>query len=746
MSLAALGALLPCCANGCAPQPSEALSKGPPVATSLAAQTEKPAVPLPTKQYAEAIRRREFSRAAALIDAESQEERKQPEVRYARALVALELGDAETALRNLDGLEQLYPALDREAKLARDGAARKSRDLTVLEAFFGSSRAPEDALTLALASEQHGSPREAELRALEALSRLPQTGKERQTPVATDIHALLARLYAGSARPGEAAREYLWLAVEAPLADAASDADEKLAATGSKLKLSREQRMARAKSFSERGLVERTAHELEAAKTASGTPAAPGAELALLAFAYYNSRSDYVRAAALFAQAASLGDGNRKEYLYYEAKSLSRAHQDTEALVKYRSLALLGGAYGEHAAFQMARLAFLEGDYAAAIAHYESYGRTYKKARYESSWRAELPIARLASGQYAKAELELAALLDREKDELERARLLELLGVAAEGAGKTPVALARYREVIELRPLSYPALLAAARLRALGQTDPAPIALAEAQVRLPPLALELPDKVRRLHRVGLDELAEDALRAAEPALRSLYGVRSGEALCKLYGQLEGARRRYQIAQTAVSWSVLRRASTAESAWHPECIYPRPYGEVVAEEAKTRRVSASFLYGVMRQESAFRPSVVSPANAVGLMQIIPTTAQRIAKELDAPYEPSLMNAPAVNVRFGAFYLRKLLDMFSGRLELAAAAYNAGPQAVSRWLDKGEKLPVDLFVARIPYEETRNYVYRVLGNTARYAYQEGGAAAVPVVELMLPEGLRAPLDAY
>src|SRR5690606_35959141 len=110
--------------------------------------------------------------------------------------------------------------------------------------------------------------------------------------------------------------------------------------------------------------------------------------------------------------------------------------------------------------------------------------------------------------------------------------------------------------------------------------------------------------------------------------------------------------------------------------------------------------------------AFRPTVVSPAAAVGLMQIIPPTASRIAEEIDAIYDPDLMRAPAVNIRFGTYYLRRLLDIFNDRPELAAAAYNAGPQAVGRWLRAGETLPLDLFVARIPYSETRNYVYRVM----------------------------------
>lgn len=79
-------------------------------------------------------------------------------------------------------------------------------------------------------------------------------------------------------------------------------------------------------------------------------------------------------------------------------------------------------------------------------------------------------------------------------------------------------------------------------------------------------------------------------------------------------------------------------------------------------------------------------------------------------------------------------------------LAAAAYNAGPAAVSRWLETGETLPLDVFVARIPYEETRTYVSRVVGNLARYAYLSGGDGAVPRLELEIAKGLRAEPDAY
>lgn len=733
------------CANTCAPAGREG-TVGKKSAPAPQAMVDRPLLLEPAPLFATALRKRDFAQAAALMDSESEERRALPELRYARALVATELGDTATALRLLDGLDVVYPALAEETRSARDAAIKKSKDITLLQAFLGKSEAPEDVLALAQAAEHHGDFKEAELRALEALSRLTH----RQSPAPPDAmvaaHALLARLYEQGERPAEAAKEYFWLATEAPLSEGASGADRKLANLRTAVALTSEQRLARAKLFSARGLVESTESELLAAQSAPGARLPPATVLALRAWAYFNSRTAYERAAELFREAAALSDANRQEYLYHEAKSLSRAHQDASAIEKYETLSRQTGLYAEHAFFQVARLYFIDGQFDKAVRKYEAYAKAYKRGRYEKSWRAELPIARLALGQAAAAEKEIQDLFNHEKDELTRARWLELLGVAAQALGKNPLAIARFSQVIQERPLSYPALLASARLRALGQPEPPPIGPATPVPSPPELVLELPDKVRRLHSVGLDEAAEEALRSEEGALKGLYGARSGEALCRLYSRLEIARRRYQVAQTAASWSVLKYEATPGTAWQPDCIYPRPYSQMVNEQAKLHAVPAAFVYGVMRQESAFRPNVVSSADAVGLMQIIPSTAQRIAKELNAPYEASLMKAPAVNIRFGVYYLRKLLDAFGGRLDLAAAAYNAGPHAVSRWLDKGEQLPADVFVARIPYEETRNYVYRVLGNTARYAHLEGGSAAVPKVELDFPQGLRAPSDAY
>jgi soluble lytic murein transglycosylase len=106
--------------------------------------------------------------------------------------------------------------------------------------------------------------------------------------------------------------------------------------------------------------------------------------------------------------------------------------------------------------------------------------------------------------------------------------------------------------------------------------------------------------------------------------------------------------------------------------------------------------------------------------------MPRTARNIARRLGEAQVPlRLLDDPALSVRFGAWYLRQLLDKYKGQLPLAIAAYNAGPKNVSRWLDARGTLPLDAFLEEIPFAETRRYVRKVMTSLRTYA----GASAAP-----------------
>jgi len=151
-------------------------------------------------------------------------------------------------------------------------------------------------------------------------------------------------------------------------------------------------------------------------------------------------------------------------------------------------------------------------------------------------------------------------------------------------------------------------------------------------------------------------------------------------------------------------------------------FPFDYKEQVKNNSKLQQLNAAVIYGLIRRESAFYQKAVSPVGARGLMQIMPNTGRQIAKELkEKRYTRADLFNPAKNIKFGSFYYKQLLDQFNGHYALAAAAYNAGPHRVKRWIPSSKSLSADIWVETIPYKETRGYVSAVLTYALIYQKQ-------------------------
>ncbi len=154
-------------------------------------------------------------------------------------------------------------------------------------------------------------------------------------------------------------------------------------------------------------------------------------------------------------------------------------------------------------------------------------------------------------------------------------------------------------------------------------------------------------------------------------------------------------------------------------------FPIVYQDHVTKAAKQTSVNPLFIFAVTRQESAFVHDAKSTAGAVGLMQLLPATAKQTAQKNGLSFSPQDLITPEKNIALGSRYLDHLLDVFDGNRILAAAAYNAGPSRVKKWLnkDKGTQLPYDVWIETIPYKETRGYVQNILSYSVIYAYRLG-----------------------
>jgi soluble lytic murein transglycosylase len=223
-----------------------------------------------------------------------------------------------------------------------------------------------------------------------------------------------------------------------------------------------------------------------------------------------------------------------------------------------------------------------------------------------------------------------------------------------------------------------------------------------------------------LQRLGLDDAAIDRLERL-PAL-----VRARELLhCRMESE---ASEEWRVAWEELSPEQQRDAVGLASrwGWHHQAIasaarqrlyndyelfYPRPYDFEVREASRRTGLPRDFIYAIIRQESLFRADAGSSAGALGLMQLLPSTARVVAQRSrqPVPSRAQLLD-PAINIPLGASYLADLVQRFDGEIALATAAYNAGPNAARRWLPT-EPLDLDIWAENIPFNETRAYVQRV-----------------------------------
>jgi soluble lytic murein transglycosylase len=239
----------------------------------------------------------------------------------------------------------------------------------------------------------------------------------------------------------------------------------------------------------------------------------------------------------------------------------------------------------------------------------------------------------------------------------------------------------------------------------------------------------------------MDVLGSDTAPGVLWGISLLY-ARSGSA------RLSHAVPRWQLHDWLERWP----AGSWRQAW--ELSFPRPHVDAVRVEAKRQGIEPELIYAIMREESAFDPEAVSPANAYGLMQVIAPTARRFGKEAGVPYDRRALTTPAVSIAIGSRVLANYQSYFPGDPLLAIPGYNAGPGRPKRWAKDFPGVDFDVWVELIPYRETRRYTKRVLSSRAAYAflyYQTPGSDPLrlprrlsPAATLDLPAGSAQPIS--
>ncbi len=699
-------------------QPLQSLP--PKTDTTARAQTPVEAPPSPLEQLRDALSEDRFEEARLLLDTKAlQDFAIRP---FVLGYVELELGQYDAALDALSVSEQRWPQLTKViTPLKRRALLRSSRYAEVIPG-LAKSNDTEELLIVAERLLQDGEPQQAArwLRRAAMFS----GARSKQAP----LRALRAKVALANKQPYGALADWRWLAMNAPLEPASAGADDLIAAHFPKTPLKTEQRYRRAQRFADAGRVEETERELGFVRGASDFQVKEGELLHTLGWAHYKAR-DYANAAEVLARAVEAKSHTSLNDMYYSGKSLARIGKVREALATFDRVAKLSpkGALANHARFALGREWLVLGEWENAIDAHTAFIKAYPKSDERPSAERERAVAYFALGQHERAANAFRSLRNSSNSDTSLLTLLE--AVAREYAGDVQTAVTLLRSLELTTPLTYAGHASRERLRALGEPV-VPLAPAPNQASAP--LVSLPEPVKTLDALGFSGASETALIALESEwLRDVEGDRYA-TLCETYGQLSASRRRYVLgAAKASSVNFFSRPNEREE-WLWQCTYPTPYPEWVTKYTSRWQVSPALVYAIMRQESGFHSSIESPARARGLMQIIPPTASRIADELGEEVMAGLMDSPQHNIRYGTYYLNKLLATFDQHPAPAIAAYNAGPYSAMRWRHATTELPVELFIARIPFNETRNYVQRVLANLNIYEtlYPELGKLDIPL----------------
>ena len=395
----------------------------------------------------------------------------------------------------------------------------------------------------------------------------------------------------------------------------------------------------------------------------------------------------------------------------WRGRSLARADRVPEAITLFESLARKAGPNQADARFFAASL--LEGR-----------GRE-QEARVHLMWLADDPrqgeLSRTAlwklgwsdyrHGRFGDAVERFESLVASTSDPIGRLKPVYWRARALAGAGRGDESTAEFDALARDFPLSYYGWrarpMAATSFAAVGEQE-----LRAGQSRLTPSALA---RVRILIDAGLHDYG-----AAETGrlVRRAGGLEDRLALARLLTTAADYHTAQQLVVDAYELPLARGPIPGqEELWR--MAWPYAFSDYVESATRTAgSVQPTLVYAIMREESGFRPRVISPVGARGLLQIMRETGARLAARVGrASFDPDELFDPQTNIELGSSYLGELGQLFPKRLSASIASYNAGPHVVRDWAPGGDR-PDDEWVETIPYAETQGYVKRVLRSVEAY----------------------------
>jgi soluble lytic murein transglycosylase len=393
---------------------------------------------------------------------------------------------------------------------------------------------------------------------------------------------------------------------------------------------------------------------------------------------------------------------------YQRARALLHASRTTEARAALRRVMQTfpkDSSVVAPSLFLLADGAVDDGRDADARTQFLEMARRFPSSSLAPTAMFRAGVIAFSSQSFAQAARDFDAMVERHPQSADANAARYWAGRSYERAGNRAKAAERWREVVAKDSSSYYAFKSATRL---GTPRWHPAASSPPSI---PKALEAAiNRASLLDDVGMG--TEEGFE--HDAIASIAST-SPDSL------LAAAEAMRQRGEPSRAMSLARRALGARAARDARAyrlLYPVVYADVIDSEANARKIDPALVAALIHQESSFNPRATSRAGAVGLMQVLPSVGASIAKARGmSSFERVLLYQPDVNIKLGMSHLDAMLKQYP-RIEYALAAYNAGGAPVRRWRGLRGADDPELFVERISYDETRDYVRILLRNQAMY----------------------------
>ncbi len=414
----------------------------------------------------------------------------------------------------------------------------------------------------------------------------------------------------------------------------------------------------------------------------------------------------YPEAVAAFEALPQTGDTP-----IWTARSMARADRVPESIAAFEKLARKSGPNQMRAHYLAALLLDGRDRDEEARAHFEVLANDPKGSGNKRAALWRLGWSDYRFGRHEEAAKRFGALADATGDPIDRLRPRYWQARALEKAGRPQEAQTILATLAEEYPLAYYGW------RARIATGREALARPEHTIKLGSSALpgSALERVRILMKAGL---ADAGAEETASLTRRARGLDDRVELARLLTSAGDFNRAQRVIVDAYRSDLARGpvAGLEELWWYA---WPSAFEGLVDEAtADEGSVDPELVYSIMREESGYRPKVVSPVGARGLLQIMRETGARLADRSGRrAFDPDDLFDPRTNIELGSFYLAELSAQFPTKLSASIASYNAGPHVVSDWVD-GDLRPDDEWVEAIPYSQTRSYVKRVMRSLQAY----------------------------